>query len=123
MRAARASDSSTDPPRFMVMMVMVCAMAVIVVVLQVLRYIAHHLLGGRRGFARPFDAAALFRRLAQILEREARRILCHLEPLGEGGEHQLSHLAAVPALAVRRELTNLAHIARERRERRPLHRE
>src|SRR5207253_5943266 len=82
------------------MVVMVCAMSMVVIVLQVLRYFAYPLARRGRRFARPLDAAALSRRLAQIVEGKERRVLRHIEPLRERGEHELAHLAAVPALAL-----------------------
>ncbi|HYY59807.1 MAG TPA: hypothetical protein VE756_00290, partial [Burkholderiales bacterium] len=63
------------------MVVMVCAMSVVVIVLQVLRNFAYPLVRRRRRFAGPFDAAALSRRLAQIVEREQRRVLRHFQAL------------------------------------------
>ena len=68
------------------MMVMVCAMPVVVLVLQVLRNFSYPLLRCRCGLAGPLDATALSRRFAQIVEGKQRRILRHLQALGDGGE-------------------------------------
>src|SRR5207248_10102405 len=105
------------------MVVMVCAMSMVVIVLQVLRYFAYPLARGRCGFARPLDAAALPRRLTHIVEGKERGILRHVEPLRERGEHELAHLAPVPALAVTRDFLDFLPVGGQGLERGPLHRE
>src|SRR5437016_12562371 len=83
-------------------------MAVIVVVHQWLWHVGEQLLRGQRWRAGPFDAAALARRLAQILEAQQCGIPCHLQALRERGEEELAHLAPIPAAAERRDLGDLA---------------
>src|SRR2546422_7818917 len=91
-------------------------MAVIVVVHQLPWHVWEQLLRGWGRGAGPFDAAALARRLAQIVEAQQCRIPCHLQPLSKRGEDQLAHLTPIPAAAERRDLGNLACRLQQRSE-------
>src|SRR5260370_17541511 len=103
-KASAEPTRTSNPTR-----ALVARVAMIVVVHQLFWHVRKQLARRRRGGADPFHAAALARRLAQIVEREQRRVLRHLEPLRQRGEDQLAHLAPAPAPAPRGDLFDLPH--------------